>query len=463
MELKAINTIRERYRSLLSGDDRYNEILIKLVEKPETEPILSVKETEAEGDLHYHEEQRQMSEILLDMYAVNNGMQETKNRIQNTISLLDTGLDNILSSVHKQKEQSKDINMICGKESEFSSVIPVPVSVFRENSAEVLNDKTFGAAAYNIKNIPYDIVSITGNGYSGNAFVYNDGTFENEVDDRSVVQYIFDSNETTVYEYSRLSTKDKTEAIGGVINYDDKEVECIITLALRSKANKAMIRSGDKGLIVRKIEISQDGFTYTTCSDTDLYINKTEASYLDHDYVYGSSVLCFPYASYVRFTLASNTICNDSIAIENEIGAIVSVNAYRKKIELREISLYSADYQQSIVLADNILEDSTVDKVALFASEYLPDHFPDNEYISYYIIVNGKEYPVVPINSGKNGTIVIRYAEGEERSDDTTELIHETIKTIGLKVIVEPFNGKETPYVSNIKLCIGKNTGNIYV
>ena len=110
-----------------------------------------------------------------------------------------------------------------------------------------------------------------------------------------------------------------------------------------------------------------------------------------------------------------------------------------------------------------MLRETAVDKISLFATEYIPDHFPENEYIKYYLIINGIEYPVVPANTGKKGINIIKYSEESSAVSEEIQLVHETIKTVVLRVVITPFQRKETPYVSNIKLCIGKNTGNVYV
>ena len=494
MELTTINNIRERYLALLSGDERYNAITGQLNMRAKEEPILTFAMLDAEADLEYAAEQRQLSEILLDMHAVNYGIIEIKNTIQETITSLDTHIETILASVQKQKTQAEDINTLCGKKSEYNSIIPVFTTDFEESGAEILDDKTLGAAIQNAEQISYDILDISGNGYSGNAFVYNDHKFENETDDRSNLNYIIDDNDTTVYEYSRLCTKDKTEAVSGIVNYDDKEVECVITLAAQSSVCKASVHSLDPGLVVKKIETSQDGDIFTVYSDIPLYINKTDEAFYDPDYIYAGGILCFPYAPYVRLTLASDTVTNDTIAIQEEqeveetceeeleydpeacalpmpklyikkytITVAREINAYRKKIAIQGIQLYAAEYNEVTVTTGNILEDSSVDKVSLFASEYIPDHFTDKEYIDYYLVINGQEYPVIPINSGRSGITMIRYSDEELSVANNTELIHETIKTIAVKITIRPYNGKETPYVSNIKLCLGKNTGNIYV
>ena len=149
MELTAINNIRAQYLSLLSGDARYNDTLIKLTERPVNQPILSVTDLNAEDDLNYAAEQRQLSEMLLDMHAVNNGAVELKNTIQEIVTALDNSLDTILASAQKQKAQAEDLNVICGKDSKYSAILPVFTSDFGNTSAEIINDKTLGAAVTN--------------------------------------------------------------------------------------------------------------------------------------------------------------------------------------------------------------------------------------------------------------------------------------------------------------------------
>lgn len=463
MELESVKTIRERYRDLLAKDPSYDTTLETLIKKEAYEPIFVAGELNEESDLHYADEQRQLSEILLDMHTVNNGIIETKNRIDDAIKTIDNEIVSILESVRKQREQIEDISVLCSQDSAYSAVLPVYTSSFEDLNAETLNDKTMGALAIESERVRYDIISIAGNGYSGNAFVYNEDGFENLIYDKSQTEYILDDNDFTIYEYSRLCTRDKKEVVSGAINYDDKEVECVITLMASKAVCKAVIQSLDPNIILRKVETSDDGSTYVTRVAKDLYINRDDICYQDSEYTYGSAAICFPYSYFIRLTLASDTPLQDKIAIEKEDGTIQEINAYRKKIALQGIKLFRSNYEDTTIESSNILEDSSVDKVSLFVSEYIPDHFPPAEYISYALIINGQEHPIVPINTGRDGITVIKFSEEEYSLNGNTELIHETIKTIRVKIHIRPYNKTETPYVSNIKVCIGKNTGNIYV
>ena len=465
MELESVASIRSQYRSLLGGDKRYEAVLERLTVKPDQEPIVSIQGVEAEADLSYRDEQRQLSEILLDLHAINNGIVELKDIIKATTESLDASLDTIRKAVAKQRTQAEDACILCGTGSLYSAVVPIDASYFTDGAMETIGDKTFGAMPVSLDQIAYDIVNVTGNGYSGNAFVYQkDGTFQNEKNDRSVLEYIIDNNDLTVYEYSRISTQDKTEALSGIINYDDKPVECVLTLHAVQPVSKAVLHLDDTGIVIKKIEVSDDGLNYRTCRDTGLRVNDKSEIYSSYDYIFGCPVLCFPYAAFIRLTLSNAASMDDEIAILEDDGSITQYPAaYRKKIGIRGIELYAAQYEPCTFISSEILSDCAVDKISLFVSEYIPDHFSGTDFIIYSLLVNGQEYSIVPANTGQEGITLIKYAENTTVTDNHTILINETIRSVQVKITIQPYNGNETPYISNLKLCIGKNTGDIYV
>ena len=97
-----------------------------------------------------------------------------------------------------------------------------------------------------------------------------------------------------------------------------------------------------------------------------------------------------------------------------------------------------------------------VESIAIFTSEYVPSHFPDNQdYIQYILTINGIDYNIVPINSNKEGIKVIR--SSKLMSLDTyAEHIGESIKSASLSIIINTPDSYTTPYVSNVKICYGK-------
>jgi len=465
MELTSPSNIRQEYLKLLSEDSRYNSVIEALLKKKSNEPIFNYSYLNHEEAPSYEEEQRQLSEIVLDLNSINNGTIEVKNKIAALIENLEAQAKIINDSIQKEEERIIDINMLCGINSEYNMTVPVYASDFgSEDDCEIIDNKTIGAKLTARNVIDYSIVNISGNGHQGNPYVYNNEKFEIDEDDRSKLEYIYDNSDITAYEYSRLNTNDKTEAVDGLINYDNKEVEVVLTLVAEEKVCKASILSENEDLILKNLEVSDDGVTFTSCLKESISINNIEKIYDDVSYIYGSNIICFPYSNYIRMTLSSNTIENDSIAIKSDETIKKYPNTKRKKIAINNIALYSSEYTSTSLTSIDILEAGSVDRIGLFLSEYVPDHFTEDTYIKYWLIVNGTEYEIVPVNSPKNGIKIIKFSEKENAiSQDYVKTISETIKTASIKITIDTYKDKETPYISNIKLCLRKDTESIYV
>ena len=467
MDIKNIRLIREKYLNLLAPAKEYNTIIQSIVNKDEYEPLACIEELEPESDLSFNKEQRQLSEILLDLHAVNNGIVEAKNKIVDIIDDIDYSLATIRDNIKKQSEQVEDLNLLCGTDSLYNAIIPIYVTDFENTSAELLDSKTIGASVISSTAVPYDIISLSGNGYSGNAFVYQDKQLQEPAEDHSDLQFISDSNDITIYEYSRLYARQKDAVITEIINYDDRPAECVLTLSAKESVCQMRLLSPDSDIIVTRLETSDDGIHFYDRLQEPVAINDLSKIYQDAHYIYGSNMLCFPYSSFIRVTLSNNKSTNDIIAmpLSKDTNTIQRLDTiFRKRIAIAGIELYSMQYDTATLVSQEILKEGAVDKVSLFASEYIPDHFSnDVSYIQYSLILNGQEYPIVPANSGREGTRIIKYSEESTSLQEYTELIHETIKTLQVKITIEPHNQKETPYVSNLKICVGKTTGSIYV
>ena len=73
----------------------------------------------------------------------------------------------------------------------------------------------------------------------------------------------------------------------------------------------------------------------------------------------------------------------------------------------------------------------------------------------YFLTVNGVEHQIVPINSQKYGTKIIRVSN-YSIADDHIIHINETIKSASLKIVINTMNNNVTPFLSNLKICFGK-------
>lgn len=469
MELTSPKNIREEYIKLISEDSEYNNVLKKLITKKNDEPIYTIKELNYEEPPDYNSEQRELLEVSLDLNSLNNGIVEIKDKISSLITYIDNNVDNISSVISKENERISDMNTICMENSEYNMVTQVYASDFSigDTDFENIKNKYFGAKLLNQNEIDYEIVNINGNGISGNNFILKNDKFENEEESFDNYNYINDNNDITKYEYSRYITNDKSEVVDNIINYDNKNVSMTITLhSSETNFNKIEWLSENKDLIVKDLATSDDGIVFTSRLENPISTNEAEIVYNDSTYIYGSDILCFPYCSYVRITFESSENLTDTIAIkDDEDNIIVYPHTKRKKIAINNIKLYSSEYSEAILHTDNLILGGSVDKAALFCSEYIPNHFIDKNYIEYYLIVNGEEYEVVPVNSGKNGIRLIKFEEVSSNTNITNYIktISETIKSIHVKIVIKSANKNETPYIGNIKLCLAKESGSIYV
>lgn len=137
-------------------------------------------------------------------------------------------------------------------------------------------------------------------------------------------------------------------------------------------------------------------------------------------------------------------------------------NAKRHVIRVNNLIGFSNSYSSTSSLSTEELLTGPVSCVSIFANEYIPPTFPSNanklgdgSYIVYILTVNGKDYEVVPVNSHKAGVKIIRYSN-YSIADNYTYHIDEPIKSAKLTIKLSTPDKSYSPYVSNIKVCIGK-------
>lgn len=461
MDLKSPGKYKEEYLKLLVEDGTFNDIIKELINKKEESPISMFKYLNPEETPDYFDEQRQMSEILLDINSINSGIKEIKNKIQDIFTEFDDCAKLLDDALNTEISRIKDVSILCGSNSPYNTVWPINADTMDTTISTVkeLNSKTFGAHLNQMKNTKYEIISIIGNGYNGNSFVYKDGSFENETDNYDNLEYIRDDNDLTAFEYSRLCTTEKSEEIDGIINYDDKSIEVVMTLMAEDGASQLNILSETEDLLIEKIEYGNNGIDFTEIKREPFYINDKSKGYEKADYVYGNGVICFPNSKYIRLTLSSNTKTSDQIAYKEDEAVIFKPFTRRKKIRINNIKLFSGVYSDGIYISKDLIEDGNIGTVSLFMNQYIPDHFTKDDYIQCSLIVNGTEYNIDPANiPGKNKINIIRYSDKNisPSTSDNTKLILETIKSLIVKIKIKSFNKSETPYISNIKLCLGK-------
>lgn len=128
--------------------------------------------------------------------------------------------------------------------------------------------------------------------------------------------------------------------------------------------------------------------------------------------------------------------------------------AKRKVIRINEINTMQHTYKAKANMKSKQLIAKEVKSIAIFSNEYIPKHFPNNNYIEYILNINGKDYKIAPINSNKIGKKMVKFDKGK---DDTTSTyyIDESIKSAFLTININNPGDRETPMVSNIKILYG--------
>ena len=206
MELSTSKRIRQNYIEVLSQDPSYNEITETLINKPLKEPISNFKYVNDEDEPSFSNEQREFSEIMLDINSVNYSLIEISNKLTELLNTINENIFNAESTIEKQEDHIQDLNILCGQDSEYNMIIPIYESYFPNIASEYIDEKTFCANKKSLSLIGYSINNVSGNGISGNKYVYNDEQFEEEIEDRSLLKYIYDDSDVTSFEYSRYFT-----------------------------------------------------------------------------------------------------------------------------------------------------------------------------------------------------------------------------------------------------------------
>ena len=277
-------------------------------------------------------------------------------------------------------------------------------------------------------------------------------------------QNIYDGDPLTIYEYSRLTAiGNKTETTPAEINFDKEEARCSINIRCEDIISMLHLDM-DSHVILEDVLYSDDGIIYKSAWTTPKEINNINQSYIDPNYIYGTGVISFPPSQFIKLQLASNGATDDKLAFlftdasnaQQPIERTVELlNAKRHVIRISDITAHVGTFTQGYLQTKELIS-NPVQSIAVFANEYIPEYFPDNKtYIQYILTVNGIDYDIVPINSEKTGTKVIRVSN-YSIMDDYVVHINETIKSASLKVVINTMDSNVTPYVSNVKICFGK-------
>ena len=401
-----------------------------------------------------------LTNIDKDLKYIDNNFIECANNLQSLLISTKNKILNIKDKILAEKGRQEDINILCNKYSNFSSVI----NINQDNTVGNLSftNDILHAAITSKSKIDYSILNIDGNGFEGNKYVYNNGKFLSDVIDTSLRENIESTNLAVSYEYSRITCSNKKD-LPSIFANDSIEAECTLEIETEENINELMLYSERNDLVLKEIYYSIDGgLTYNLDKEYNIEINNKDEKYNNQTYIYGSGIISVPEAQNFKIVLRSNGTTSDSLAYiqsfatENEITKKIKLlpEANRHVIKINSLSAYKVLYSKGSLTSKEIVTDS-IKNIALYCNEYIKNGYNIGENVSYYLIVNGQEYPVVPINSNRNGKKIIKTSSQNYKSD-LVSYINEDIKSAKLKIVI-PVSAEQdvSPYISNIKILIG--------
>ena len=404
-----------------------------------------------------------VSNIVADIEQIDNEMITSAERIKNLLDSTKLRLTNIKDYLAAEKERQEDMNILCNRYSEFASVLTLKDGDYTGDLT--LDNGILSAKIKSQDNIKLTVVDVNGNGYEGNKYVYSDDDFlENTMNSNNRTTMI-DNSYSTYYEYSRITTSNTVDGAPILFNKDSTEAKCSIELKAEKTINKLLIYSDRDDIVLSKVYTSQDGLTYKLDKEYNVAMNERYERYNNQSYVYGSGIIAFEPCQYVKLFFQSNGYTNDTIAFVNTfynsagdnsniIKKVEKVDsAKRHVVKINDIKAYKNRYGKGIVVSKELI-DTPINTIALYCNEYITEDYTINNNVSYFLIINGEEYQIQPINSQRNGKKIIRMSAQSYQSDHIVYL-NENIKSAKLKIVINTANQNVTPYISDIKILIG--------
>lgn len=461
MEYLGLKTMKEEYANMLLSKDteKANRIFNSSTDTPVTKSLEIHPEEEIQKEII----ENQFTDIIVDMQSLNYEVLEATKNYTSLMTDIVTRLNAVDTALEAERNRIQDMNIICGNYNEFTTVKQIKTSDVY-GTVGLLGDYIFTAHTDNASVGKFGVTFVEGNGFAGNKFVYNNKEYAINNMNTSNEQNIYDGNPLIIYEYSRLtSIGNKTETTPAEINFDKEEARCSINIRCEDTISMLHLDM-DSHVILEDVLYSDDGIIYKSAWTTPKEINNINQSYIDPNYIYGTGVISFPPSQFIKLQLASNGATDDKLAFlftdasnaQQPIERTIELpNAKRHVIRISDITAHVGIFSQGYLQTKELIT-NPVQSIAVFANEYIPEYFPDNKtYIQYILTVNGIDYDIVPINSEKTGTKVIRVSN-YSIIDDYVVHINETIKSASLKVVINTMDSNVTPYVSNVKICFGK-------
>ena len=455
MEYLGVQNIKKQYASVLLEKDEPKRALA-VSRKEFQEPIFEGFSAHPDSEPSIDKINEALDDITADITGLSAEIATAASNYDSLISRTVSRLNLIEKRLKAEAERIQDINIICGNSNDFTNVVQMTGEKWG-GTATVYDNNAFCAKETISREVSLKVISCTGNGYAGNDYVYQNEQFLSSQYDTASFEHLVDGNSSTAFEYSRITCSDQSiKTYPSEVNFDNLEAECSIVFYGATSFGALRLTSDMKNILVTEIATSDDGSNFEVCDDTVYVINGDDAKYgISSTGKYSANILTFPYTHYVRIKLRSCGGTTEGIAYEKNDAIITIPKAKRHVIRLTKVEGVSAAYSYAEMESVEILA-SPASSFAIFANEIIPQHFEDDDYITYTAIVDGKEYPIVPINQQRAGTKVLRFNVDDTVSSVYVQPMQEKMKSIKLAIRITPGENGGTPFVADIKACIGR-------
>lgn len=313
-------------------------------------PVFKVREAHPEAEPSAKDYNEMVCEAYNDINALKIAIKQTAQNYNRLMIKTETMLQSIKNDLLQEKEKQQDLNMLCNCYTDFDNVISIDPATLRGSFSH--EDGVITAKQKSYVPVSFSIEQITGNGYEGNEFVYENDKFVSESLDTSNRDALNDNNKLTVYEYSRITCSNSETNIFEYVNKDSIEAKCHIVVKGNSVFNKLNVSVSSKDTAITDIAVSDDGATFTSVLSKPIYPNDSGTKYQNINAIPESGIRSFPSSKYMRITLESNGVTNDKIAFIKTTIAEKSNNAKMRSAN-NDLVSSSVDIPGSILVRTN--------------------------------------------------------------------------------------------------------------
>lgn len=314
MERSFIEQARKKHAAMYAEKGDYERAEEIATAQSQYIPLLKPREIHPEEEPVLDEFNSIITDISNDLLIVNNELAIAGDNYKNLLEDTKLRLERVQRDIAIEEERLKDLNMLCGDHSEFDSVETLTAEDFTGKVSE--SSGVFSARVISEATVRLEVINVQGNGYEGNRFVYKDKRFISDIMDTSDRRNLVDGRLGSVYEYSRINADKDEEARFSLINFDDIEAECSITLRASSPVSMLNVVSDSDTIILKEVSVSDDGATFNPVTEQSIAINNVDDIYINGSYAYGSGLVCFPSSQFIKLIFQSGGHTNEDIAFE---------------------------------------------------------------------------------------------------------------------------------------------------